>query len=236
MKKNRVSVSVIVIGLFIGLIVMVGVLGVKDISRIPQKEIGTDMYALEAEVREILGQECVAVSTDTGIGSGFLWLNEDKELWVVTAGHLVSGSQNGELELWSGQKAEFSAKDVEVYPEIDLAVIKTDALKKKNVKAVFYEPDLQMQVGDTVWLLDSIYGPASGIQSGAVYGVKVYLENYAKEMLLLSGKGTAGMSGCPIYDENGRIVAMMSGMNEDGTILAAVPFEDMVKYLEDVKP
>ena len=199
--------------------------------RIPQKEIGMDMYALEAEVREILGQECVAVSTDTSSGSGFLWLSEDdKELWVITSGHLLNGSQNGEVEFWSGQKAEFSVKDVEVYPEIDTAVIHMAALKK-NVKTVLYEPNLQMQIGDSVWLLDSMYGPGSDIQSGMVYGVNLYLEDYGREMLLLSGNGAAGMSGCPIYDENGRVVAMMSGINEDGTILAAGPMDAIVKYL-----
>jgi hypothetical protein len=46
----------------------------------------------------------------------------------------------------------------------------------------------------------------------------------------------AGMSGCPVYDVEGRIVAMMSGRNEEATILAAVPMMRVVQYLEQINP
>lgn len=235
-KKKRI----ILISIILGVLFMV--LGMQIFSkgtnraRIPQKQIGMDEYALEAEIREILGRECVAISTDKGSGSGFLWRSEKKELWIVTAGHLVAESQHGEAELWSGQKVTFSAKDVQVHPEMDVAVINVDISKKKTIDAVRYEADLKMQVGDMVWLLDSIYGPASEIHGNTVYSVDYYLEDYGMEMLLLSGQGMAGMSGCPVYDVEGRIVAMMSGMNEEATILAAVPMMRIVEYLEQINP
>ncbi len=231
-KKNSIILGSII------LLMLLMVIGMqifsKDTQRvqIPQKQVGTDMYVLEAEIREILGRECVAISTDKGSGSGFLWLSDKKELWIVTAGHLVAEIQQGEVELWSGQKETFSAKDVQVHPEMDVAVIRVTALKQKGIETVCYEPDRSVQVGDDVWLLDSMYGPASGVHYNTVYGVDYYLEDYGMDMLLLFGQGMAGMSGCPVYDVDGRIVAMMSGMSEDAAILAAVPMKYIVQYLE----
>ena len=230
--------------IFLGNIIFVVILMVfgvyifsKDAKRtpLPQKQVGMDMYALEAEVRELLGPECVAISTDKGSGSGFLWLSDRKELWVITAGHLVKDCQQGEIEFWSGQKVTFSAKDVQAHTEMDVAVIRLTGVKTKNIEAVWYAQDMKVQIGDDAWLLDSIYGPASGIQCCTVYGIDYYLEDYGLEMLLLSGQGKVGMSGCPVYDVEGRIVAMMSGMNADATILAAVPMKYIVEFLNQIK-
>lgn len=223
------------------LIILFMMLGVyiwcKDAKRtpLPQKQVGMDMYALEEKVREFLGPECVSISTDKGSGSGFLWLSDEKKLWAITAGHLVKECQQGEIEFWSGQKVTFYAKDIQAHPESDVAVIRLTGVKTKNIGAVWYEQDIKVQIGDDVWVLDSIYGPASEIQCCTVYGIDYYLEDYGMEMLLLSGQGKAGMSGCPVYDKEGRIVAMMSGMNEDATILAAVPIKYIVEFLKKMK-
>lgn len=233
-KSNIILGSAICFVLFV---MVGGYIFSKDTERLslPQKQAGADMYALEAEVREILGPQCVAVSTDKGSGSGFVWLSDEKELWVVTAGHLLKECRQGELELWSGRKITFSTKDVQVHSEMDVAVIQINKAKTNGLDKVWYEQNLQVKVGADMWLLDSIYGPASGIHSCTVYGIDYYLEDYGTEMLLLSGQGMAGMSGCPIYDVEGRIVAMMSGMNEEATILAAVPMKYVVEFLEQIE-
>lgn len=210
-------------GVIIGARIM---LSEKDAPRIPKLEIGTDVYAFEEEIRNILGQECVSITTDRSSGSGILWSYDGKELRVVTAGHLMTSFVSGELELWSGEKLEFSDEDVKICQEADMAIISLDvsagSFRKEKGGASNFISKNQQVIGDSVWILDSIYGPASGINTGQVYAVDYYLEDYGMEMLLLSGNGSAGMSGCAVYDAGGQLAAMMSGMSEDGSILAAI--------------
>ena len=200
----------------------------QNSPRISIKEVGTDMYALEEAVRNVLGQECVAIATNRSRGSGILFSYDGEELLVLTAGHLMQNFESGELELWSGEKLEFTRKDVQLFEEYDGALIRlvTSKLLKQQTGGVReYVSEAQLAIGETMWVVDSAYGPASGIHQYQVYAVDFYLDDYGTEMLLLSGEGVTGMSGCGVYDETGKIVAMMSGMSEDGSVLAAVPVE-----------
>lgn len=207
----------------------------KNKPRISRQEIGTDIYVLEEEVRNTLGKECVSISTDRSSGSGILWSYNGKELLVLTAGHMMINFNSGELELWSGEKLEFSVKDVQVFPENDTAWIRLttqDELKLVRGGAGANISKLQPEIGDMVWIVDSVYGPASGIQRSQVYAVDYYLNDYGMEMILLSCDGAEGMSGCPVYDEDGRLLAVMSGMSEDSSILAAVPVENLLGNID----
>lgn len=232
------------------MIICILLLAASNKPRIPKLQTGTEVYALEEEVRNILGQECVAIATDRSSGSGILWSYDGEELLVVTAAHLMTDFETGELELWSGEKLTFSEKDVQLYTEYDLAFITLDdleawqqgqneteasisveTLRQEKGGAENHISQKQPQIGDSMWVVDSVYGSASGINTFHVYSVDLYLDDYGTEMLLLSGSGIAGMSGCPIYDMEGKLVAMMSGMSEDGTILAAVPVAQIVQSI-----
>lgn len=203
--------------------------------RIPHLEEGVDVYALENEIFGILGPESVSVKTNRSSGSGILWKYDGSRVIVVTAGHLLSDVEEGELELWSGETLSFWAEEIFYSEEADLAAICVDYdedLKMAKGGAGDYAVKNSPEIGDELWIIDSVYGAASGIGSCQVSAVDIFLEDYDAEMLLLYGVGKAGMSGCPIYDKDGGLVAMMSGMSEDGTTLAAVPAEKIMKFLE----
>ena len=240
MKKKKSMIlnrGVILTVIIIVVIAVIGIAGMhfarneKGKPRIAQREVGIDVYALEEEVRNTLGPECVAISTDRSSGSGILWSYDGCVLLVVTAGHLLQEFTSGEMELWSGEKLTFSGEDVQVYPEVDVAIIKLSSQQIQG-GAGNYISEVQLEIGDAVWMVDSVYGPASGIHEGQVYAVDYFLEDYGAEMLLLAANGTAGMSGCPVYDEEGRLAAMMSGMSEDGSILAAVPVARILQIVQ----
>ena len=243
MKKNKngifnkgaaVVISLVVI-IVIGVVYFLKTRQEQNNPRISKLEVGTDIYALEEEVRNTLGQESVYITTNRSSGSGILWSCDGKELLVVTAGHLVTDFESGEIELWSGEKLEFTWEDVQVFWDYDEALIhlvSKETLKQEQGGAREYVCKIQPEIGDTMWVVDSVYGPASGINRCQVYAVSYYLDDYGMEMLLLSGEGIAGMSGCAVYDEEGRLVAMMSGMREDGSILAAVPVENLLGNID----
>ena len=204
-------------------------------SRIPKLEAGVNVHELENEIFEILGPENVAITTDRSSGSGILWQYDGEKLVIVTTSHLMQEFESGEVEVWSGEKAAFSKEDVQMSSEVDLAVLVISCEEKLKVDqggASAYAVDKAPEIGAKLWVIDSIYGAASGIGTCSVASSEIFLENYGTEMLLLYGEGKTGMSGSPLYDEEGRLVAMMSGMSKDGITLAAVPAGRIMKFLE----
>ena len=205
-----------------------------DLPRIPKLEVGVDVYALENEILGALGPEGVAVKTEQNNGSGILWKYDGKELTIITAGHLLEGAKEGELELWSGETLRFFKEEIVFSEKDDMAMITieiTEPLKLEKGGAGWHAVQELPEIGAELWVIDSVYGAASGIGKCQMAAIDIFLEDYGSEMLLLYGAGKAGMSGCPIYDENGSLVAMMSGMTEDGTTLAAVSAEKMIDLI-----
>ena len=206
-----------------------------DLPRIPKLEVGMDVYALENEILSVLGSESVVVRTDQNSGSGILWEYDGKELAIITAGHLLEGAKEGELELWSGETLRFFEEEIVFSEEYDMAMItieSADPLKIEKGGAGLHTVQAMPEIGAELWVIDSVYGVASGIGKCQIAAIDIFLEDYGNEMLLLYGTGKAGMSGCPVYDENGSLVAMMSGMSEDGTTLAAISAEIIIDLMD----
>ena len=204
-------------------------------ARIPELEEGVDVHRLENEIFAVLGPESVAVTTNWSSGSGILWQYNDKELVVITTKHLMEQAESGELELWTGEKIAFSKENIYTSGEEDLAVLKVSCEKKLKLEkggVSNYLVEEVPEIGSLLWVIDSVYGAGSGIQTCSVASEEIFLEDYGTEMLLLYGEGKSGMSGSPVYDVNGRLVAMTSGMSEDGTTLTAISADKIMVFLE----
>ncbi len=207
-------------------------------ARIPKLEEGVNVHELENEIFEILGPENVAITTDRSSGSGILWQYDGERLVAVTTSHLTRDFEQGEIELWSGEKVTFEKANVQASSKLDFAVIVIsceEKLKLDKGGASAYAVDKTPEIGAAMWVIDSVYGAASGIGTCSVASSAIFLEDYGTEMLLLYGQGKTGMSGSPMYDEDGRLVAMVSGMNADGTTLAAVPVGKIMNFFETLE-
>ncbi len=213
-----------------------------NIPRIPKLEEGVNVYELENEVFAALGKESVMISTDRSSGSGILWEIQQDELFIITTAHLTENFETGEAELWNSEKLFFAEEDVIKTEENDIAGIRISIEKEiyKELSEAGYKGTAGytrsltdvLEIGEKMWVIDSVYGAASGISTAQVASVEIYLEDYGVEMLLLYGEGENGMSGCPVYDENGYLAGMLSGMSEDMSTLAAVPTKAIMKFLE----
>ena len=207
-------------------------------SRIPKLAEGVNVHELENEIFAVLGPESVAVTTNRSSGSGILWRYDGKEMLVITTNHLMQEFEQGEVELWTGEKVTFSKENMYASKELDLAAIILSCKEKLKLDEVNVANNLvekNPEIGATLWVIDSVYGAASGIGTCSVASSELFLEDYGAEMLLLYGEGKVGMSGSPMYDEHGKLVAMMSGMSEDGTIIAAVSARKIMKFLETLE-
>ena len=240
MQKYKYIIGAIAMAVFIGGIA-VGILNREDKTqkaRIPKLEEGVNVHQLENEIFAVLGPESVAVTTNRSSGSGILWQYDGKQMLVVTTNHLMQEFEHGEVELWTGEKVAFSKADVYPSKEEDLAVIKIfceEKLKLDKGGVANHLVEKVPEIGATLWVIDSVYGAASGIGTCSVASSELFLEDYSTEMLLLYGEGKNGMSGSPMYDECGKMVAMMSGMSEDGTTMAAVSAGKIMKFLETLE-
>ncbi|MCD7752144.1 MAG: serine protease [Lachnospiraceae bacterium] len=204
----------------------------------PLLEIGTDVYALEDEILKITIYENVAVTTDTYSGSGFVWKEDESGIWIATAAHVLADETGGTLQMVSVAFAwtdvAFSGEDVVTVDGYDLAFIHLSA---ETAETLLYIPLSaytagDMQTGDDLWIVDSIYGSGTGISSATVANPLIYFEDYEAELLYIYGAGKEGMSGSPAYDAEGLLAGMICGMSEDGTELAAVP----VQVLKEQNP
>ncbi len=213
--------------------------------RIPKLEEGVNVYQLENDIFSILGPESIRISTDRSSGSGILWKNEKNQIYALTAAHLVSDFSLGEMELWGAEKVPFKIENVVKDKVYDVAIIRImlDEDSNKSIFKAEYDgaaayvasEESVLNIGDKIWVMDSVYGAASGIGAAQVASVDIFLEDYQAEMLLLYGEGKVGMSGSPVYDEEGFLVGMVSGMSEDRSALAVVPMNAIMKFLETLK-
>ncbi len=197
----------------------------------PLLEIGTDVYALEDGILQITIYENVAVTTDTYSGSGFVWKEDEGGLWIATAAHVLADGTGGTVEMASVSctwtDVAFSGEDVVTVDGYDLAFIH---LPSETAEALLYIPlssctAEEVQTGDRLWIVDSIYGSGTGISDATVANPLIYFEDYDACLVYIYGEGKEGMSGSPVYDEEGLLVGMICGMSEDGTELAAVPVQ-----------
>lgn len=197
----------------------------------PQMEIGTDVYALEDEILEITIYENVAVTTESYSGSGFVWKEDESGLWIATTAHVLADETGGTLEMasvsFSWMDVAFSQEDVVTVDGYDLAFIHLSA---ETAETLLYIPLFSyvtedVQTGDTLWIVDSIYGSGTGISDATVANPLIYFEDYDADLVYIYGEGKEGMSGSPVYDADGMLVGMICGMSEDGTELAAVPVQ-----------
>lgn len=197
----------------------------------PLLQVGTDVYALENEILNITVYENVAVTTDTYSGSGFVWMEDESGLVIVTAAHVLADRNGGTVEMVSLSQGwvdvAFSGEDVVTADGYDLAFIHLSA---DIAETLLYIPlssytGADAQTGDDLWIVDSIYGSGTGIESATVANPLIYFEDYGVELLYIYGQGKEGMSGSPVYSTEGLLVGMVCGMSEDGTELAAVPVQ-----------
>ena len=229
MKRYKFAILICIITL-VGMVAVITLNKNKDDSRIPKLIEGVNVHEMENEIFSVLGPESVSVSTDRSSGSGMVWKYDGRQMVVVTTNHMMQHFESGELELWTGEKVSFSKDNVYQSEEMDVAVIAISCEKKLKLNKCGVESYLAEElpkIGDTLWMIDSVYGAASGMSTCSVASELVFLEDYGTEMLLLYGEGKTGMSGSPIYDGGGRLVAMMSGMSEDRSTLAAVPVDEI---------
>lgn len=162
----------------------------------------------------------------TRVGSGFAVTEEE----VVTARHLVIDADQVLIRDISGRT--LPAAVVGTDARTDLALLRVPGA---GLRPVALDPSPERPVGDTVIAIGNPYGLSHSLAVGVVGGRGRRLQGAVEEgvdYLQLSIPLNPGNSGGPVFDEQGRVVGVLSGTHAQGQAIAfAVPAETLLESL-----
>ena len=172
-----------------------------------------------------------------GIGSGFVITDDG---YIATAAHVVSGAEK--ISVILSDKSEYEAELITEDGMSDIALLKIDA---KGLSPVEFGSSSEILAGEKVYAIGT---PASLEYSGTLSSgevscplrvVSVYKENSTSvekrmKLIQINAEVNKGNSGCPLFDEYGRVVGMVTMKLGDGYdgIAFALPSDGLCEVLD----
>lgn len=184
-----------------------------------------------AEVYERIAPSVVSVELEVPerrVGSGFAV----SPTRIVTARHLVVDAHA--VTIRGADGVEATARVVGTDARTDLALIEAEGVQ---LRPAALGPSASLRVGDTVIVVGNPYGLGHSLAVGVVGNLERRLAGDAPGrpgvgFLQLTLPLNPGNSGGPVFDAEGRVVAVLSGMHAQGQAIAfAVPSEALEQAL-----
>ncbi len=149
-------------------------------------------------------------------GSGFV-LNQQG--YIATNAHVVAGAKNAQVSF--GKGAPTPAKIVGADPSTDLAVIKVDPSKVKQLTTVPLGDSNKLQVGDPVVAIGNPFGLDDTVTTGVVSAlgreIKAPNEFSIDHTIQTDAAINPGNSGGPLLDDQGRVVGINAQIATGGS-------------------
>lgn len=160
----------------------------------------------------------VAIRTDTGLGSGFVF---DSEGHVVTNQHVVDGASTVEISFSSGYKAHGTVIGLDV--DADVAVIKADA-PASEIHPLAIGDSSQLNVGESVVAIGNPFGLSGTMTLGIVSGLGRTQPAHAApdggffstaDIIQTDAAINPGNSGGPLFNLNGEVIGVNQSILTD---------------------
>ncbi len=219
-----------------------------SIEQETKEHVDADDLEQSATVIERNTNCLVQIQADTRSGSGVLWEKQD-DVWIfVTAAHVVEEATGIEVCFVEEDK-RYSAQ-ASIVNGLDLAFVQIDANDMEERVVVNYEAcipnSLSEEVEDSVSATQSVlngenanhsniveastqisvegYTAIGEIKSysGTVLDAWIYVEDFENYMMVCQAEAEPGMSGGGVFHENGDLLGIVCGENEEGQ-LAVLP-------------
>ncbi len=176
----------------------------------------------------------VAIRTDTGLGSGFVF---DADGHVVTNHHVVDGSSTVEVAFASGYKAHGTVIGSD--PDADVAVIKVDA-PSSEIHPLAIGDSNTLKVGQSVVAIGNPFGLNGTMTLGIVSGLgRTQFAHAAPagggffstaDIIQTDAAINPGNSGGPLFNLNGEVVGINQSIFTDTTNAAGEPTNSGVGF------
>jgi S1-C subfamily serine protease len=169
-----------------------------------------------------------------GSGSGFVW---DKQGHIVTNYHVVEGANAVQVVFSDG--SNYSASNVFVYPEKDLAVLSINAPESKLVPIPVGTSN-DLKVGQTAVVIGNPFGLDGSMTNGIVSALGREIESPAKRriqgVIQTSAPINPGNSGGPLLDSDGRLIGVTTAILSPSGAFAGIGFAIPVDEVNRVVP
>ena len=189
----------------------------------------------------------------SGTGSGFIYKVDDKNAYIMTNHHVVSGGNKWSIVTTSDDEIYGNVLGSDEY--LDLAVIKVD--KKSYMKAVtIMSSDKKVSLGDTVFAIGSPVGyeyrntVTNGIISGINRLVEVSVKSsgsslfggttsdWVMEVIQTNAAVNPGNSGGPLFNSSGEVIGVISMKLVESSIEGmgfAIPIDYAMSHIESLE-
>src|ERR671922_644756 len=207
-----------------------------------------DIY--KAEGRGVVQVRATGVSNDSvfglpdqgesATGSGFL---VDRDGTIITDSHVVEGADNVTIRVGEGSDsipAEVKGRD----PSTDLAVLKVNPDKIKDIHVLPLGSSKQVRVGDPVVAIGNPFGFQRTVTTGIVSAKQREIQAPngfpIRNVIQTDASINPGNSGGPLLDADGRVIGITSqiatgGGNGSVGIRFAVPIDTAKDLLPKLK-
>lgn len=172
-----------------------------------------------------------------GFGSGVI---VSKDGIILTNNHVVAGADKVDIRLQDGRT--FESSEVVTDPKSDLAIVKIDPAKAKDLPVAELGTSENLEIGDWVLAMGAPFGLQGTVTAGIVsakgrpLGMNLY-----EDFIQTDAAINPGNSGGPIVDLDGKVVgintAIRSNTGTFGGIGFAIPadmakeiMEQLIKY------
>ena len=190
----------------------------------------------DEELLEKVSDAVVMINVGEKHASGVIVNIDDKRVDIVTAGHLMEGYDQGIVSFNCGLIGFGTVKYISDNPDVCVLSFDRDALDEGAYEYLAQTPVSldgyrKLKLDDEVLIIGSAVGTAANATIGTVKSTDYYVADFDANMLFLYADTMPGLSGCPIYDRYGRLVAVLAGGSEYGEAVC-VKAEDILGCLE----
>lgn len=221
---------------------------IRDTAQRQREIISTAMLDLARIARENRAAVALVVAQfpdgSSFSGTGFVVRSSKGEALIVTNRHLIttSGSRSKRLSVvMDGSSQSYRAEIVSVHGTADLALLRVKTSSRLPTVRGIAGPAMMLAEGAPVAMLGYPLGldlqmggdwHEVGVSATSMQGT---VSKVLPTLVQVDGYGAQGSSGSPIFDENGRVVAVLYGSERDsaGRIIYGVPVRFVHELLRD---
>lgn len=221
---------------------------IRDTAQRQREIISTAMLDLARIARENRAAVALVVAQfpdgSSFSGTGFVVRSSKDEALIVTNRHLITttGSRSKRVSVvMDGSSQSYQAEIVSVHGVADLALLRVRTPSRLPTVRGIAEPRMVLAEGAPVAMLGYPMGldlqmggdwHEVGVSATSMQGT---VSRVLPTLVQVDGYGAQGSSGSPIFDANGRVVAVLYGSERDsaGRIIYGVPVRFVHELLRD---
>ena len=191
---------------------------------------------MEAAREEILGS-CVRIQAKGHYGSGSILALTANKIAIVTNRHVLQyWEEDSYVTFFNGAVGRGQVAKLSEQADVGILCVDTADLSSEELGGLnaIEISDAEPERGNWFFMADiasDVWNPVFYL--GQVLEPLVYLEDFDVEMFYGDSAFRAGMSGCGIFDTDGKYIGMLAGGTDQNEV-AAVPLQAITNFYNNI--